>query len=653
MKRILLTKLFILLFVLSRISYGQQIPADISENFENLSKVEQADLLAKLCWENREKNSDLAIELGKKGILIAQANKLDKQLSKLYNYVGVVYQHYKHDFSQAIFYYDKGLEKSLLINDSIEIAYVYNNLGDAFYATGNIALAKEYAEKSLKIFLDKKDNRGIAYSYINLGLVDRMNQKYDSALYCFNAAIEQRKILNDSIGIASATLEIAYTLNDMGNSKQALQFFKESFSLHEKLKNSNYMAYSYIGMGDVYTNLASYDSAFFCYNEALKLNQSRNNKKGIILSQLGKAKVHAYKNEVEAGEKIIQSTLNLANETKNPSNILETYKTWASFYNILEDYKTANNIYDNYLTIYDSLYSVQQFETMSELKNRFQTSEDLYIAENNLKLKEQEQTYMIIILFLLAGTVFSLFYWLRMRGKYSKELEQSNQTKDQLFSIISHDLINPFNVLIGLTDMMLNDLDEKQIEQAKEKGHLVYETSVETHKLINNLLNWARSQRDVLNFEPEKLNIVELIEDATGVFKQMAKVKNIEFSIHDNEPTMVHADRNLTRTILINLIGNAIKFTNINGKIEIFSKTNTNSVTIHIKDNGIGIDTQKAYSLFNNLNIQSTRGTNNEKGTGLGLALVKEFVEKSKGNISVESKLGEGSDFYFTLPLSK
>lgn len=651
MKKIYRTYILLFLLLLKLFSYGQDISLEVSDNFEHLSKTEQTKELAKLCWQNREKNSDLAIAYGKEGIRIAQKNKLDKQLSKLYNYVGVVYQHYKHDFSQAILYYDKGLEKSLLSNDSIEIAYVYNNLGDAFFATGNVALAKEYADKSLKIFLDLKNERGIAYSYINLGLVDRMNQRYESALQYFNKAIEQRELLNDSLGIASAILEVAYTLNEMGKSKQALKYFKESFSLHEKLKNSNYMAYSYIGMGDVYTNLTYYDSAYFCYNVALALDLKRNNKKGIILSNLGKATVCAHKHEIQAGEKIIQSTLHLAHETQNPSNILETYKTWSNFYNILEDYKKANNIYKNYLTVYDSLYSVQQFETMSELKNRFQASEDLYIVENNLKLKEQEQIYMIIILIMLAGAVFSLFYWLRLKGKYSKELEQSNQTKDQLFSIISHDLINPFNVLIGLTDIMLEDLNDNDIEQAKEKGHLIYKTSVETHKLITDLLNWARSQRDFLNIKPETFNIVDLFIETTAVFKQMADLKKIELNIPDTEPRIVYADKNLTRTVLINLIGNAIKFTNANGKIEVFSEQDTTNAIIHIKDNGIGINSKKASSFFKDLKIESTRGTNNETGTGLGLALCKEFVEKNNGTIGVESSTNSGSDFYFTLPL--
>ena len=643
----------VLFFLMHLFSNAQQIPVKIQEQLDTLSLKEQAQLFANLCWENREKHTDLALLYGQRGIEISETNNFGLELSKLYNFVGVVYQHYKHDVKNALYYYDKGLEKSLQTHDSIEVAYVYNNLGDAFYASGNIALANEYANNSLAIFKKLNNKLGIAYGYINLGIVQKESQEYDSSIYYINKAIELRKELNDSLGIASAILEIAYTHDEMGESEKALEYFRNSFIQHKILKNKNYMAYSYLGMGNVFTNLNKYDSAYYYYDRALMLNTEQNNLQGVILCNLGIATIFAYKNKPLIGEKYINRAFQLAKETQNPTDLLETYKTWANFYNILEDYKKASKTYQNYITIYDSLYSEQQFETMTELKTRFQTSEQLYKTENDLKSKEREKLYLIIILSVLGVLSIPLYLGWYYKVKYTKELERTNNTKDKLFSIISHDLINPFNVLIGFSEMLTYDLENNAIDDAKDKVNIIMETSIETHRLLINLLTWARSQRGKLNYDPEQLNIYELIDEATRVYKQMADAKEIELTYAETKDTMVFADKNLTRTVLLNLIVNAIKFTPKGGHIQIFTEKQTNHLIIHVKDDGVGMNPEKAQQLFENLNIESTSGTDDEKGTGLGLALCNEFVQINKGKISVTSKQNKGSDFYFTIPLSK
>lgn len=139
------------------------------------------------------------MEEGLEGIKIAKAEDFDKELATLYNYVGVIYQDYKYDIPTALSYYNKGLPFSLKIKDSVEIAYVYNNLGDVFYKIGNIPLAFEYGRKSLAIFERLNNTRGIAYSYINLGEVNRISKKFDTALYYFRKVIALGKTFNVSV----------------------------------------------------------------------------------------------------------------------------------------------------------------------------------------------------------------------------------------------------------------------------------------------------------------------------------------------------------------------------------------------------------------------------------------------------------------------
>lgn len=178
---------------------------------DSLPKYEQVRLLSKLCWENRESHTQQALEYGLQGIKIAKEAGYEKSLAELYNYVGVIYQHYLFDTRKGMYYYDLGLPLSLKLKDSVEIGYVYNNLGDAFYTIGNVPLAFEYGKKSLQIFNRLHNTQGIAYGYINMGEANRIDRRYDSALYYFQKAIRLRRKIGDSIGVASATLAVAQT----------------------------------------------------------------------------------------------------------------------------------------------------------------------------------------------------------------------------------------------------------------------------------------------------------------------------------------------------------------------------------------------------------------------------------------------------------
>ena len=645
---------FILLvgwLMVAQVVMGQTIPEKISVKLDSLNPAERVKLLSDLCWKNREKDSDMALLYGMEGIKIAEAKGYNWELSRLYNFVGVIYEHYKYKTSEAIPYYDKALKIGLQINDSIEVAYVYNNLGDAFYLAGNIPLAREYAEKSLDMFLRLDNQLGIAYSYINMGLVNRISQQYDSALYYFNKAISVRKAIDDSIGIASATLEVAVTLNEMGKFNEAMNYFKESLDKHKKLNNKNYMAYSFHGIGDVYCEEGKYDSALVYYTNALELNLNRNNVSGVISNQLGIAKVYAYTKRDREGEVLLRNALANATESGITKNILEVYKTWATFYQVLKNYKKASENYQNYIAIYDSLYAGQQFQTLTELKKRFQMSEQLNKINNDLLEKEREQRYLFIIIFLLLVIALNFVLRYRTKVKLSKALQASNSSKDKVLSIISHDLVNPFNVLLGFSELQIEDFKDGNIDEAKHKGEIIYKTTSETFNLVTNLLNWARSQRGKITLMPVTFDIVTLMEEVCAITANMAKSKGIDLRQKTKERIEIVADKDLIRTVLLNLVSNALKYTHDGGIVELEAEQKDKNVVIWVKDNGIGISKEKISTLFGENEIASTLGTNNEKGTGLGLIVCKEFIEKHNGMLSVTSEEGKGSVFSFTLPL--
>ncbi|WP_462319012.1 tetratricopeptide repeat protein [Marinilabilia sp.] len=265
--------------------------------------------LSDRCWENREKDSRLAIELASEGISLAREYGFKDELAQLNNYSGVIHLHYLHNPESSIPFFNNALNLALQIKDSVQIAYVYNNLGDAFYLTGNIALANEYAEKSLDIFKNIGHKRGMAYAFINLGLNDRAKEDYESSFDCFFRAIRIREQIGDSVGMASAYLEVARTLLQMDNKREAMEYFKRSLKLHEELNNKKYMAFSLQGIGDVHFKRAQYDSSLVNYQKALVLDEERDYPSGVVDCQIGIARVFGKKGRIEEGKKLLGNAL--------------------------------------------------------------------------------------------------------------------------------------------------------------------------------------------------------------------------------------------------------------------------------------------------------------------------------------------------------
>ncbi|MBK7027825.1 MAG: HAMP domain-containing histidine kinase [Bacteroidales bacterium] len=223
-------------------------------------------------------------------------------------------------------------------------------------------------------------------------------------------------------------------------------------------------------------------------------------------------------------------------------------------------------------------------------------------------------------------------------------------TNTKFISIIAHDLRSPFNSIIGILEILKDSLGEYDINEIEKYINMVSESANRTLNLLDNLLVWTISQNKEKNFNPIKINLHELLDDELINNETYAVQKRISITHSIKQDIFINADMQMIRTILRNLIGNAIKFTSPGGEISITAKENQHFVQISVKDTGIGISPAEQAQLFKGTSIHSTTGTNSEQGMGLGLMLCKEFVELHGGSIKVESKPGIGSTFKFTMP---
>lgn len=233
------------------------------------------------------------------------------------------------------------------------------------------------------------------------------------------------------------------------------------------------------------------------------------------------------------------------------------------------------------------------------------------------------------------------------------KFKELNSTKDKLFSIIAHDLRSPFSSILEYTELLIENIKDYNVKESQQFLSIISSSAKDTLVLLDNLLAWTLLQTGQIELRPKYIRLQPIIEEVIEDLQLSATVKSITLNLINSNVDEVFADQYLIKIILRNFISNAIKFTNSNGKVEVYLSLNQNCTEISILDNGVGISGEIQRNLFSIDKKFTSRGTAGEKGSGLGLVLCKEFVGKHGGRITVESKEGKGSNFKFTLPLNK
>lgn len=268
-------------------------------------------------------------------------------------------------------------------------------------------------------------------------------------------------------------------------------------------------------------------------------------------------------------------------------------------------------------------------------------------------------------LFTLAKNLSTMAYQNLQQARFIAERNHSEEalrknevllkeliaTKDRFFSIIAHDLRSPFNSILGFSDLLQSKLVERDIDKAEEYCGIIQKSASNTMELLDNLLDWARSQSSKMEFNPVNLDLNNLVHETVTLFTESAKHKNIRLLLDTPSKAMLIADKSMLGTVLRNLISNALKFTMPGGAISISIKKSSKSWRISVSDNGVGMSTSELNKLFRIDEVFTTSGTQGEQGTGLGLILCKEFVSKHGGIIWAESETNKGSTFHFTIPI--
>jgi len=682
MKKLL--SLIVFLFVFIGFSQTKEVDSlTIQLAFQNsdTTKIKTSLLLVKSLYKEKEFNKALKY--------ISQTEKLSNKLNyqdgiaEITYYKALIYA-YKDDYINARDNYLKAKELFITLNDTLNIAKVNNSIGLNEIKRGNY-------------------NKGLQYSLLALKEFEKRNLKHElrSAYECLAKAYYSIDNIDKAIEFYSKTLEIERQINNGDGSLEALKILAELYSKrkeHRKsidyyervlrftpLDNDSLRGEILPKLGGEYLQFNDFEKSLEYLIEGLRLNRSLNNQHGILVSLNNLGSLNLQRNFLRYAEiqlleaKDIASSINDKEEQLKNFGLMKSldstnrrfdraYVWQREYYQLQNELNNASkkpyvepeesNLIDNILTedIIDSKLNINQAEESENTQKDFDRLRIIFYAL--LGAIAILSTFLVLI-YLKRNNRLEYTRELEEKNKrieiqneaileQTKHLEDINKVKDKLFSIVSHDLKDSLTSIKGFVDL----LKDGSLTQEEFKS-LIPELSENANNaslLLFNLLNWSKSQMQSLEPSPSLFDLQEVFEDKINLLEQKLEKKGIilrDKSLRD----FVYADRSMVEIIIQNLLTNAIKFSKEGDTITIANHISNGKSVISISDTGVGISKENQKKLFSNASY-TTIGTQNEKGTGLGLTICKELVELNLGKIWVESDLNVGTTFYVELPKS-
>ncbi|NOU47657.1 MAG: tetratricopeptide repeat protein [Bacteroidales bacterium] len=621
---------------------------------------------------------------------------------------------YKNDPELTIRYFKQALRQTWKVNNIDQEALVSNNLGTyyrligvsdssekyytiALNASKKLSNPKRYFEtisalsmvyfnkgiylEAIQYILEAKNyyeanemTYEIINSYLKLGMIYHDLHDFNKAIFANRTGLK----INESIKDIKFEM---YFIQNMGllyyDTKKDIDsariFLTKALELGRKYKDEETKLSSLTNLGNIAYHEKDYSKALELYNEAYSspLIQIRNHERSGIMVNLGST--YMYLGNLALAEDFAEKGYNLAHEQKYVTYEKAACKTLGEIQAQKKNYKKAYEYYSRYTSMIDTLENDELKQKVNETV--FQNSIKQKENENLLLQKDNElahqtmhmqQLYIFfsgLIVLMGIGILIIIIrnsrrqrVMIQMLDQKNKELKELNLSKDKIFSIIAHDLRVPFNGFLGLTRLLADDLSDLTPDEIQKIAVSMQNSSIYMFRLLEDLLDYSRIQQGLIYLNRESISLLPLVNESMTTLLEPAKTKQISLIINIPNDMEVFADKYMLKTVIRNIASNAIKFTPKDGKITCSANSNPDrSIEITIQDTGIGMSPEMVENLFK-FDVNTGRsGTDGEPGTGLGLIICKEFIEKQGGKLWVNSDpdglSGErGTTFYFTLP---
>ena len=558
------------------------------------------------------------------------------------------------DNYSGIKYYEKGIALYEELGDKQKQTRYMLNLHFCYKMTGDYPKATDYLNKCLAIFTENNEEEMVARTLYSIGMLYSENDRDSIAVEYLNKALAIQRKLDLKVDFLATlqTLSDAYIkLNDIG---KAEPFAEEALSIAKELNILLDWESSLHTIGLVYIAKGEYDKAISSFQQALNINEANNGRtdyKAYSYYLLGETFRVSGRETNKAEEYFLQS-ISLSEEAENEYYQNLAYEGLVNL-NQTHNPQKALDYLLKHVEIKEILFNNQTRQQLNDFQIKYQTQQkelEIVRQQSEIKQHKSNRTILVICLILSLFILILFFILLRQRTKRNRVLSEINATKDKFFSIISHDLKNPAIAQRDALQLLITNSKDFNAE-ALTQYYTELLNSADGHvELLYNLLNWAQVQTGRMPYKPVKFDLVSTLRSDIILFENMSKRKGVIFNVQVPETVLITGDSNMTATIVRNLLTNAIKFTPAGKTVSLnITPSTAGGYTIEINDTGVGMSEEQKQNMFRIDNRQSKKGTSGETGSGLGLIVCKELIEKHGSSLQVESELNKGSNFRFNL----
>lgn len=622
-------KFFLLLFLLSNLS----VDAQSNREVDSLLKVVDTD--------------------------IADSSKL-----KAYRSIGNAYM--ESNPGKAITYFEKVKELAKKTNNTLALANSYYNIGYCNRLKANFDQSLENYQQSMRLYEELKDNRRLVNALMSVAAVYLINKDIQKTAEYHNKAEELLTKTKDSMQLNTLFSERANLLDEQKRYDEAITNHQKALLIAKLLKDNYYVASSFVNIGLTYKHKNETAKSFAYFDSASAIFKSIEAGPDVwAVFYNNFAATHSQAGNYQKAKENFDKSISYSQEAGYAAIEMENYRNMADMYGKTNNYQQQNSYLQKYYTLKDSLFSIDNKNQLTQLEADYQVEKkNAEIVKKDaevVKQKSQRNIFIIVAIaaLLLFGALSYLYRRIRNTNRLLQEknvqineqkeaLQTLNHVKDRLFSIISHDVRNPLVTLRSY--LTLSNSPTLSAEKKEQFKNQTFQAVTQTSNMLDNLLVWANMQ--IKNTTPPvtHINIEDCVQDAIADVKAQAEQKNL--SVHtDLQVATAVGNEQVLSIALRNLLTNAIKFSHDKGNLFVHSFTKNNQVCIAVKDKGVGMTMEQLAQLQNN-QTETTKGTSGEKGSGLGIFLVKELLQKINGTLLIESEKEKGSCFTIQLPLN-
>lgn len=584
----------------------------------------------------------------------------------------------KSKLEKAIDNFERALDLAQQHHFTKQEAFSFIQLGNIYWEQGNFQKALQVYLKA-NIIIEENNFESLRINtLVNIANIYSSDKQWTIALDKLNEVLTLANKNNDAYSKALANNNIGTIYEDLKEYKKALPYYIEASRIQDSLNNMAGIALANHNLGSINYHMGNYSQAIKFLNKSMASSLKINSKLDLVYDYEYLAKIYIKLKDFDKALNYLKNAISFAEELNLIKKKLDLAKLQTEYYFEKGELNLAHKAFSKYDSLKNHFIENEKSENIIKMQTLYETDKkekenDLLKAQNqlsklNLEKEIQRKNQVIIGLAISFSLILIIVALLRHMLRANKtikefniklehtnrELQLINSTKDKFFTIIAHDLRSPLGAILAFSNLISDETSSsKEIETIKEYNTYLNQSARNLYSLLENLLQWAKSQLGSIKYQAINFDLSEVIKDNIDIQKLKAKEKSIRIISKLEANTSVFADINMINTIIRNLLSNALKFSHPNSEIIISAKIDTDLIRLSIRDHGLGISLENQKKLFNIDSDFSTIGTNNETGSGLGLILCKEFIEINGGEIWVDSIEKRGSIFTFSLPRNR